>query len=756
MRHLLLSVLRAVVAAVVLATPAFAARTEFIGLLDGKRVTGGTACFYPAVADDGFFAKFLSSDDIRCLPADKIIDMPVGNWNMYLDRQDPAYTSNEPIFQTGDFEEEIDRQGYRGVGVDLVPAGTLRFTRRVSDGERAAAYIHSASPALIRPMRPGQSEMLIPSGKPVLPLLVRNGTISRIGRMTAVNSDGFTEAVFDETSPGKRHVVVLLRLPENVRGAAEGFEAPDIRLRLPDGRQIKPLLAPRSGAEIDRSLLIFEQVPAGPAEVVVEGRFWRNGLMAVPATTAAVQVLDQAFEAQPAGAMILRWSVPREAAADLCRMQEARNRDRVLSEVRLSLCHPACTVLARRTIGGEKGIFELGSLDPGIYRAELVHPFGTVAKEITVRSGEQAKADISVASVVITGSIAVGNLPMAADIIFSNGTTKTDLSGRYTAVLPASPGRNFVTIVPCDGSAHYKVTPKSALDDLSIFDVHVPSNEIAVTVLNAATAAPVHGVSVTLSALVVPGDEDGDYLDLPPTDSAGTTRLSRADPERWYRVCAGRADFRHQCVDDFRVGEEETRDVTLRLEPAEARRGRVVTDGDIVAGLLYWIAPQGHTTEWMHLARDGQFRFRIPHGPDEHLVFVARNRPLVAFRATPASDDAWEIQLPNAPVVTFTIVPSTQSSRLALEIGGLLVPEEAFARYQMTEGQAPSVNGHLSVNVRGVAQTGPVAVLAGPPTDYLPPNMPPDTDLSSLPQFRASFRRFPVTGSNVVIATERP
>lgn len=752
MRDVHLKVIGLVMWVSVFATPALAVRTEYIALVNGERLAGSTVCFFSAKVDDGFFAKFLSSPDVRCLSADAIIDMPAGNWNSYVEHESPAYTSNHPTFQTGDFEDEADKRGYRSLDVNLVPAGTLRFREADLTGGRGAVYVHTANPALIRPASPGKRQIIVPSGQSVLPLRVDAGRISRIGRVAVVDRNRTADVVFDEVKEGRRHV---LRLPSSVSESADAFEAPDIHLRLPDGRELRPLLPPRSGPEIDRSLVVFQGVPPGPAEIVLGGRFWKKSQISVPASQDAVQTLDQHLEAEPAGAAVIRWTAPRSTGVTTpCRIKDSEERRSTFQGVRLSRCDAQCVVIAETRAEGDEGRVDVGSLPAGTYRAELYHRLGTTTEDVTVALGQQAEVNLTLNGVAISGVVLHGDEPLPADLLFATGTATTDSSGRYVAMLPRSPGRESVVVVPCDGSAVYHSMPDRELGDLSTFDIRVPANEVSVAVINAVTARPVAGISASVAVLSERNGDEVFYLDAPPTNSDGIATLSRLTPDRWLRVCVHRGDFLPRCADDLRIDVDEKRQIELRLQPADRRPGRVVTEGEIGAGLLYWINAQGDTTEMVHVGSDGRFTYRMPHGTAEHLVFIARNRPLAAFRSEPAPGEILEIHLPRARIVRFTITPNVRSARIALEIGGLVVPESVFSRYQMIEGQAPSVNDSRPIVVRGVAQTGPIVVLAGPPTSFMPPGLPPETDLSSLPPYRVTYRRIPVTGPTVFIPAE--
>jgi len=751
MRHLSLRVL-VYLLALVLARPAFAVRTEFMATLGKQRVADATVCFFPATADDGFFAKFLSSGDVRCLPADQVIDMPVGHWNIYVDHAPLGYTSNHPTFQTGDSESEEDKRAYRSVGMKLFPAGTVTFRPEDLGGGRGAIYVHTANPAVVRPVRRHEDGLLAPSETEVLPFVVDVQRIVRIGRMTKVPHRGSVEAAFPAREPGKRHVVALMRLPERHRGEADAFQAPEVFLLLPDGRKIKPLFSPRNGPEIDRSLMIFESVPAGAANIIAGGKLWQPRTFPVKASDDAVQTLEENLLVEPAGTATVHWTVP-AARRPPCRWKP-EELSSAAHTIRLQRCSEDCQLQAERMVDEPEGQLDFESLPPGKYRVELASSTETRASDLEVMAGSNTSLSIALPSIVVSGSVTSSGTALPSDLVFATGTATTDDAGHYTATLREAPGLDYVTVLPCDGSAVYQEFPDIAIEEHSIFDIDVPTNQIVVSARNLADDAPLANVTVRVAALSERNGDPTFHLDASVTDAEGITQVRRLSAKHWQRVCGYRSGFDRTCADDLEIANDEKRELVLRMPSRGRFHGLLKTEGEIVAGILYWVTPQGATTEMAHLAADGRFRYNQQHGPEEHVVFLARDRPLTAFRPVPQSGEGWELHLPVAPVQAFSITSQLPSARLALEVGPWLISEEVFSRYQIMHGEAASLNGGRTVNVHGVAMTGPIAVLAGPATSYLPPNLPPTSNLSSLPHFRATFVRIPVEGPRVSIPAE--
>src|SRR5687768_15373025 len=59
------------------------ARTEYFTTFEGQRLSGSEVCFFQAESDGVFSRRYFASPDVRCLPADDVIDLPTGTWNYF-------------------------------------------------------------------------------------------------------------------------------------------------------------------------------------------------------------------------------------------------------------------------------------------------------------------------------------------------------------------------------------------------------------------------------------------------------------------------------------------------------------------------------------------------------------------------------------------------------------------------------------------------------------------------------------------------
>ena len=145
------------------ALDAGAAPIVFIGRHADAVVTDATVCFY-AAGTDSFVKKYLSSNVTRCMPADQTLDVPAGDWNVYLSRKDELVSGHPLLVHIGS-TAAVDAED-RIIEVPMLPAARVVFGPRVIASQRGsgAVYITNEgeprSPASVRPVPAGASEVL--------------------------------------------------------------------------------------------------------------------------------------------------------------------------------------------------------------------------------------------------------------------------------------------------------------------------------------------------------------------------------------------------------------------------------------------------------------------------------------------------------------------------------------------------------------------------------------------------------------------
>lgn len=727
----------------------YATRVEFIATQGEARLEGSEVCFFSATVDDGFFQKFFSSADVRCLSADAVIQMPLGNWNIFA-RHSGAYTSTHPTMQLSDYETEAQRDAYRPQRLVLRPAGMVRVPLPTKE-LRPVVYLPNLQydePASVRPAVFNEESILVPADTPVVPLLVRGLRIVGVGEPLTVGHKAKRDAIFPPVPDKRRDVVVLLRLSGHPDDGDDIADPVDIRLEV-DGETIRPVVPIRTGRGIDRSLAIFRNVSTADGAIVVDGEHWMTQRVALAAGT------DPVFEPS---ALVLRraakisaaWSRP--AHVPSCRRkQEPAKRATVTLQQYLPDNSMREIASLPATSETDEGIVTFADLAPGRYRVKYIDPdFGALSEDIVATQGQTSTVRLAHTPVRVSGKVTMGDRGLAADLSFATGETTTDRQGYYSAYLRGAPGLETVTVLPCDGSLEYIASPTQSLDDGSTFDIVVPDSTLDVRVVEAPRGTPLKDANVSVAVLLGRDDIERYYLDAPLTTKEGHTSLRRVPTDAWMHICASRAGFTQRCSDPFTLNGEMKRTMELALSRDEMVDGALVGGDADRFGTLFWIAPDGTITERSPVRSDGSFRYSPTHMPLEHLVLAARNYPMYIFAVPPdIASGGLRLELRPRPTRQFQIVPGKlRNARLALEVDRRLIPETVFSTFQGAKGLPIAIHDNVPIPVRDIAGTE-IALLVGPPTNFFPADLPRDRDPWSFAGFRSLFRRIPVNGATV-------
>ena len=741
----------------VTAPPVSAARIEYVSKFDGERIIGSEVCFFAGGEDDGFFKKFLTSSDVRCLDGDSVIQMPLGYWNVFVNGAG-RYTTSHPTVLIND-EAARDANAYTATTVPLRLAATLKLPRPTAE-VRAVVYFPNADqpdePAAVRPQVNGRTDVLVPAETTVVPLLVRGVRIVKIGQPVSLPPITATGAVFNESRKGRRDVAILLRTAGTAVDDGDDLLDP-LDVTLSSGKEThKPLLPVRTGRGIDRSLLIFRDVPQEIGIIVIKGRRWQEQQVAVPAGTDAVAQLP-AIYVRRAGEIRASWTSP--AVAEPCRLKISTVAKRVAPRtlvVERCAADGICREVATRQIENAEtsGDVTFTGLTTGSYRLTLDDArLGRIVENAAVQNGRTSESRLELRGIRVFGAVTRGDEPVKADLAFVTGTTSTDESGRYDAVLASDPGTIAVSVFPCDGGEPYQSVPEKPIVDGSMYDIAIPSTEVNVRVSDATRGTPLANADVYVAVMSARDDTDSYVLQGPATKDDGTSTIRLLPPATRVRACAHLRDFKGLCSGPFTLAADERKDVRLALPRTGGAPGRVLVNRPVVLGLLYWISPDGRVTETRPVHDDGTFTYLLPHSAQEHLVLVAAGFPLQVIRGSGADGkEPLEVRVSPQPTRGFTIVPGTTvSARLALEIDGFVIPETVFGRYQARHRMPGQIQDAATVGVQDVAGAQ-IVLLVGPPTSYQPPGVARDSDLSMLPQFRATYRRFVVNGAIVQLS----
>lgn len=750
-----MKILLTVLTAVVLAFPAFAYRVEFLVTHDGKPVEDSEICFFSSTSVLNPFGHFLASDDVRCLPAGMVIDMPAGQWN-FFGRAGDRFTSAGPALLqfTGNDQREI---GYQAMTVPMSAAAVLDFSavrKTLAADESLVVFVptpfgHASN---VRPVPRGGNEVLVPAETPLVPLVVRNGRPVRIGDVVELEPGQRRKAAFPAPAAGTGDVVLWLDFDAEMArhlDPAEPAGAPKIAVVSNKGEQ-QPLLAVENAAVSHLSFVFFRGVPAGPARVTMQGELWEPSEVAVSVADGAVAVIDEPLSVAPAGTVTLRWRIDgdpkRPGTRETCEgpVAAAKAESGAKRTLRITRCDgdspDDCRVYFEQELaaGAAEGTARVASLATGRYTAELrVPPFAPVREEIYVLPRRAADLDLVAAPVTIYGSVTREGKPVRAAVSLAGEWFVSEESGAFSAVVLRAPGTTSVEVRPCDTKVPFVHRPEAPLGANSFLAIDIPRRALEVRVVDRDSEEPLDDARVTL---VIPRtDRPGETaaaLALRYEEARSLYVLSPYSPQH-SRVCATAAGHEQACV-DIAAESVSSEPLVVALERRKGGApGRVVTVQPIVEGLLYVAAPGGEVLERALIAKDGAFELASLPPPGASYVLTARNQPLSALALQPGADPLI-LTSPPAPsrhfVVRIEPAGAVEQGRIAFALGGTRIPIEAFERHQQLRGWAPLFVTARPYYVGDVAEAGAISarlipIGSGEGAPQFSGVLPPDNDL---------------------------
>jgi hypothetical protein len=415
-----------------------------------------------------------------------------------------------------------------------------------------------------------------------------------------------------------------------------------------------------------------------------------------------------------------------------------------------------CELVATGSLDEQKRTGRFDAVEPGQYLLVLrVAPFAAQPLPVELTLGERAERDVELPSYTVYGHVTVDDAPARVRLEFASGIGVTDSSGQYYASLSAAPRDLPVRIIECGTDRLVQThVPEAPIAVNEPYDIALVRNEIDVDVVDAVTNAPLPGAAVNCGVLSDVQTGAGSFLEaIDPTDERGRTTIAYVPSGRDLIVCASTAGYARACTEPLVVKPRSTRAVTVRLQ-RNPRQGRVLFPEALQWGWLYFVTSDGATTERVPLSPDGSFTARRSHNAPEYVV-VASNLPLAVMPLLPDDGEGdLELRWPIARevrTIDLTIAPENaqKDALVALRVGGLYVPNQAFVDHQLGRGAQAEIYGRGPLRVSDIIETGPIDVILGPaPED--PALASIGADLFILPQFRAHFQVKRVTWEKVV------
>ena len=704
-----------------LGAPAVAERVEFIAEWEGARLPGAEVCFFPSSANDGFFAKFLDSNDVRCLSADDVLEVPGGNWNYFL--RHPEFVSTHPSYIEG--AEGADGPGH-ALKRDVTPmhrAATLSIARAVDDlraGEFFAVYItnqdvpgHGGS---VRPAADGATEMLVPAGVPLIPMIVKDRRPVRFGEPLVIEPGKRAEAVMRIPREGKMDLAAVTIAKATTEERIAGVVAPSVVFREEGGSAHLPVLPVRATHAFDRSLHLFIDVPRVSGVVELSGPKWVRATAAI-ARPASVVVVAEMIEAIPAATLTVEMDAGFDTMESSCdRSDEDDPLAAGVSVARCGMGFDDCAPFAARPVTLPGGRAEFEALPEGTYRVQgIANGSAAEPQLITLQRLESRRIVLESARAKVSGRITRDGEPVAARIRFSSsGRSVSDRhTGSYVASLSRIPVTGTVEIQPCDGSPLFTAVIDVPIEAGSVHDFEIPPLlEVRVVDMD---GAAVEGARVFASIL---GSEGDDLAHVPATETSGGTAVTGPFADR-ARVRIGVFHPKYDPASrEIEVTDRLRREgIEISLEASAQRVGRILAPVSLLAARLWTVLPDGRIHEAVLVEPDGSFVLRKKEEPGTSFVVSAFSLGLAVLERTRHDIDL-ELSFPQAPPRTFSIAIapgySLARGRFTLEVDGLVLPQEIVAFHQQREGRGDAVVVDEPVTVARVIPRARLAVILGP------------------------------------------
>jgi hypothetical protein len=737
-----------------------ASRREYFVTLDGQRKAGSEVCFYAGVKDHTPFGLYFAGGAAECLSADAVLDVPSPGMFHAFARNREGYASGWRDYFV--YDHTVPEKGYERYETPLIPAGWVDFSDvlPLKPGQTAGLWVSASSTtptSFYLPLAAGETEVLVPADTTYVPMIVADRRPVRTGDPGQVGAKQTRVAKFAK-SPAKGDVILWLKLDDPTSDVRPDKDyVPPVVTVESAGHSYSSSTASADSGDLTYSLLIFKDVPTGPARIVVRGKHWIDYELPLDVATGTT-VRTDALIVSPAGSIDVQWGSgdPKKSQHEGCHTP-AEGSERASIKIALLRCESAsavarCTPVdhAEQPFSGVGDVLFPGVL-AGDYKIRVLIP-GTGAQSfpVKVNNRQDARVTVPVQAFHFFGRVMVNQEVKRATLLFETGEAQSDEAGQYVADLPADPLNNQVRIIVCDTGKQFRYVPPKRVQVNAPFDITIDTATLHVVVVDA-EERPVSDASVYYSP-VKEKTPDGQavvyYTSSEVTsDSEGRVDLVDAPRSRDLLVCARKGEYGSKCI-DVASGSEDA--VKIKFE-AGGIHGRII--GHEGHAVLTWVTARGEITEQIQIPPgDGAFRARAAHDGSEYLIYVSDRRPLTALSLPPDFSPSRELDLPlpAGQVRSFVVKLSAPPSRkgyVGLFVGTRYVPMQAFATHQEFRGHDVMIGASGALPITDVLESAPIFVAFAPEPRT---NTDAFVDPFTLPEF-SSVARTSATGAVVIV-----
>jgi hypothetical protein len=747
------------------ASSALAVRLEFTAQYKGRRMPGAEVCFWRAGEGAEPVGLYAQSDDVRCVSADDVLEVPVGRWLYSIRRgSDLVYAQPSVITIASPADEE---RGYKEVVDELRPAAVLDVSalRATNRTDLLAVYVsndRAESRPMLMPVGRDKTDAVVPADMPLVVLAIRDGHVVNATDPIALAPAELRKIPPFPAMPAERATVIAwITFPEDARQPGEYWKAlgaPEAFLKR-SGESSTPALPLFPAYRSDGALLLFRNVAHGRWTLGLKSDVWTPDGLELDVPSGGLIEAPRNLQTRPAAALRVRWSVGAPVAHEPTCAPPATKPAVIRTGAHLLTCEglqPGVEVSAVNlsrcgdvevagSIDTQARVALFSGVRPGIYVAEVREPLMPVRRaSVILTMGERASVDLDLRSFDFFGRVTYDGAPFHGRLEFRHGYAISDESGRYEAHLDDDPHDLPVRVVRCDdGQLIHTHLPRRPISRNTPYDLVIVRNEVRVTVTDAGSGDSVAGAVVSCGASTSDDIDRGEFLHgIEATNGEGEAVVANVPNDRKLLICATAERYDETCAEMFTMGQARERTVSLTIRRI-VHQGKLIVPWPITSARVYFVAADGRELEHAVIAPDGTFHYRDDHRAPEYVVISGRGMPLgiVSLPETPPS--LLEIAPPSLPQQNIDVRIAPQNKQrdglVGLIVGGRYVPDSAFFDHQSARGHQTIIYGRGPLVIPAVLATGPIDVMLGPEPHGYPREVPPGVDIFTLPAYRAHF-----------------
>jgi hypothetical protein len=739
-----------------------AARIDFKVAHGDRALAGAEICFFAVSRQEpALMNQLFHGEDVECLPADQVLEIPPGNW-FYFARHAAGFVTDLRLQVS--IAPNAPEEAYKTVHEEVVPAGTVRvdgLLKTLANDERLALLVGTAGTGtMVFPLVKGETAFLVPADTTCVVAIIKDHRPTRISPVMRVAARQTIEVgPWPEPSPLVHDVVAAISFPAffyNILDeTADRLEPPDAALEV-NGQRFPPTFALHTRA-IGETLLLFKDVPRSAGEIRLGGRFWMPDSIRADGR-ARVGVLEDPMTTEPAGAIRATITLPPEHSPLACDTPVAIPSVSVLS------C-PAdaptqCTVLRTAEVGGN-GEVEIGGLRAGDYALSFDAALGSapVRSAFRVETGTVTSVAIDPSYYSFYGTVFLGDRPVARALsFFGRGKAVSAPDGHYAMTLAgaaAGPAASVVRVTDCaaETATPYMHVTESAPKRGERFDIVIPDNSVHVKLLGAPSHEKIDG-SVNLISYQGDSADVLFFARLYPA-MGGETTIAHIVTSTEIALCGAAEGYETHCLPRFRMGGSENRNVEIELTRAIRWEGRIALPSAVEYGQLWFVDDHGTLTEWSAVDSDGKFKYKMPHTARDYVVLTGSLPLAVMPWPTAVTGATVNLSYPAGRSRDLTVRRTgsrAADSLVGLTIGESVIPTEAFAYHQGLRGAHYMIAPGQPLPISDILESAPIAVILGPELNA--EQFPADADWLSLIPYVRSRPRMALSPSGAVTFDE--